>query len=153
MFDKFGEFNSVEELNMAAAGQKERLMEALKIGAKLFITKPFNEEEVLNSLSDLENLVIELGYKKFNAGQIFDWLYKKRIDSFDQMSNVKKELIEYLNSSYELGSIEVIDQKKDKDVAKFLSKMLLIGSFRDENSSNDEIVEEIDEINNLKEND
>ena len=72
------------------------------------------------SLSDLENLVIELGYKKFNAGQIFDWLYKKRIDSFDQMSNVKKELIEYLNSSYELGSIEVIDQKKDKDVAKFL---------------------------------
>ena len=24
------------------------------------------------SLSDLENLVIELGYKKFNTGQIFD---------------------------------------------------------------------------------
>ncbi|MDY3796099.1 MAG: response regulator [Agathobacter sp.] len=38
---------------ITAAGQKERLMEALKIGAKLFITKPFNEEEVLNSLSDL----------------------------------------------------------------------------------------------------
>lgn len=32
----------------------------------------------------------------------------------------------------------------DKDVAKFLSKMLLIGAFRDENSSNDEIVEEDD---------
>ena len=32
----------------------------------------------------------------------------------------------------------------DKDVAKFLSKMLLIGAFRDENSSNDEIVEEED---------
>ena len=32
----------------------------------------------------------------------------------------------------------------DKDVAKFLSKMLLIGAFRDENSSNDEIVEEYD---------
>lgn len=32
----------------------------------------------------------------------------------------------------------------DKDVAKFLSKMLLIGAFRDENYSNDEIVEEDD---------
>lgn len=38
---------------ITAAGQKERLMEALKIGAKLFITKPFHEEEVLNSLSEL----------------------------------------------------------------------------------------------------
>lgn len=38
---------------ITAAGQKERLMEALKIGAKLFITKPFNEEEVLASLNGL----------------------------------------------------------------------------------------------------
>lgn len=32
----------------------------------------------------------------------------------------------------------------DKDVAKFLSKMLLIGAFRDDNCLNDEIVEEED---------
>lgn len=38
---------------ITAAGQKERLMEALKIGAKLFITKPFNEDEVLESLNNL----------------------------------------------------------------------------------------------------
>lgn len=38
---------------ITAAGQKERLMEALKIGAKLFITKPFNGEEVINSLNEL----------------------------------------------------------------------------------------------------
>lgn len=38
---------------ITAAGQKEKLMEALKIGAGLFITKPFNNDEVLNSLKDL----------------------------------------------------------------------------------------------------
>ena len=32
----------------------------------------------------------------------------------------------------------------DKDVAKFLSKMLLIAAFRDDNCSNDEIFEEDD---------
>lgn len=38
---------------ITAAGQKEKLIEALKIGAKLFITKPFNEDEVLSSLGEL----------------------------------------------------------------------------------------------------
>ena len=41
-------------------------------------------ENIYNySLTNLEKLVISLGYKKFNAGQIFDWLYKKRITSFN----------------------------------------------------------------------
>ncbi len=38
---------------ITAAGQKEKLMEALKIGAQLFITKPFDEKKVLSSLEDL----------------------------------------------------------------------------------------------------
>ena len=38
---------------ITAAGQKEKLIEALKIGAGLFITKPFNEEDVLSSLEEL----------------------------------------------------------------------------------------------------
>ena len=38
---------------ITAAGQKEKLIEALKIGAKLFTTKPFNEDEVLSSLGEL----------------------------------------------------------------------------------------------------
>ena len=35
---------------VTAAGQKERVMEALKIGAKAFVTKPFNEADLLKNL-------------------------------------------------------------------------------------------------------
>lgn len=36
---------------ITAAGQKEKMVEALKRGAEEFITKPFDETEVLNTLS------------------------------------------------------------------------------------------------------
>ena len=35
---------------ITAAGQKEKMVEALKRGAEEFITKPFDETEVLNTL-------------------------------------------------------------------------------------------------------
>lgn len=35
---------------ITAAGQKEKMVEALKRGAEEFITKPFDEAEVLNTL-------------------------------------------------------------------------------------------------------
>lgn len=38
---------------ISAAGQKEKLMEALNIGAKAFITKPFNEGEILKELDKI----------------------------------------------------------------------------------------------------
>ena len=36
---------------ITAAGQKEKMVEALKRGAEEFITKPFDETEVLNTLN------------------------------------------------------------------------------------------------------
>jgi DNA-binding response OmpR family regulator len=38
---------------ITAAGQQSKLLEALKIGAKKFITKPFEKEEVLNNVKDV----------------------------------------------------------------------------------------------------
>ncbi len=75
------------------------------------------------TLSELENLFVYLGYKKFNASQVYDWIYKKRIKSFNEMTNVKKELIDYLNENFILGSIEVVERQEDIDVAKFLFRL------------------------------
>lgn len=36
---------------ITAAGQKEKMMQALKEGASEFITKPFEKEEVINTIS------------------------------------------------------------------------------------------------------
>ena len=75
------------------------------------------------TLSNLETLFINLGYKKFNASQVYDWLYKKRIRSFDEMTNIKKELIEYLKENFILGSIKIIARQDDVDVSKFLFEL------------------------------
>lgn len=40
---------------ITAAGQKEKVSDALKLGAAEFVTKPFVEEEVLKAMEGLEN--------------------------------------------------------------------------------------------------
>ena len=44
---------------------------------------------------ELENYLVNKGYKKFLASQIFDWLYDKKEYNFDNFSNIKKETIEF----------------------------------------------------------
>lgn len=39
---------------VTAAGQKDRIMEALKLGARAFITKPFDENDLLKNLEKIE---------------------------------------------------------------------------------------------------
>lgn len=39
----------------------------------------------------LEEYFINKGDKKFRATQIFEWVYRKRAKSFDEMSNIKKK--------------------------------------------------------------
>ena len=38
---------------ITAAGQQDKLIKALKVGAKRFISKPFNEEEILKNISEV----------------------------------------------------------------------------------------------------
>ncbi len=40
---------------VTAAGQKEKMLEAVKSGASEFITKPFEPEEILNVIKAIEN--------------------------------------------------------------------------------------------------
>ncbi len=63
----------------------------------------------------------EKGQPKFRAGQIFDWLYVKRVDSFDEMSNLPKQLRELLESAFHFGSLNEITRLASKDgTVKFL---------------------------------
>lgn len=81
-------------------------------------------ESIYNiTLENLEKIVLENGYKKFNASQIYDWLYKKRVNSFDEMLNIKKELIEFLKQNYTFSTIKLIDKQKDIDVCKYLFEL------------------------------
>lgn len=74
--------------------------------------------------SELEQLLIGYGEKKFRAKQIFQWLYRKRITEFKQMSDISKSLIEKLEKEFELMPLKVIEKQVSKDkTTKYLSKL------------------------------
>ena len=45
---------------------------------------------------DLESYLININDKKFRSTQIYDWLYVKRVKSFDEMTNLSISLISIL---------------------------------------------------------
>jgi 23S rRNA (adenine2503-C2)-methyltransferase len=57
------------------------------------------------TLTELQEIVLELGLPKFTARQIADWLYKKEISSIDEMSNLSKKARELLSGNYNFGLI------------------------------------------------
>jgi 23S rRNA (adenine2503-C2)-methyltransferase len=79
---------------------------------------------ILNvSYVELEDIIISLGYKKYNASQVFDWVYRKRIKDFNLMSNVKKKLIDYLSNNYSLRSLKIKEVQEGDSVYKFLFEL------------------------------
>lgn len=78
-------------------------------------------ENIYNyTLEKLEDYFTKNNEKKFKATQVFEWIYKKRIKSFDEMSNVKKDTIEKLKKDFYFGNIKIISKKEGIDVVKFL---------------------------------
>ena len=75
------------------------------------------------TLEELEKYFIDRNDKKFKATQIFDWVYRKRINSFDEMRNVSKETIRLMKNDFFFDKLEIIQKQEDIDVAKYLFKL------------------------------
>lgn len=76
------------------------------------------------SLNDLKDYFVSIGLKPFRATQIFEWLYRHHVRSFDEMTNIKKDLIERLKADFEIKLFEVADHQKSVDgTEKFLFRL------------------------------
>lgn len=76
------------------------------------------------SYGDLEEWLLENGEKKFHAQQIFDWIYRKRVDDFEEMSNLSLKLREKLEDTFEFHTLEIVDEQISKDgTHKFLFRL------------------------------
>lgn len=71
----------------------------------------------------LEQYFLDLGEKKFKATQVFEWLYEKRVSSFEEMSNVKKNVIQSLQQDYVMEPLKIMDILTDVDVHKYLFQL------------------------------
>ncbi len=72
------------------------------------------------TIEELETYFIEQNDKKFRATQVYEWLYRKRIQSIDEMTNLKKEVLENLQNHFTLNTIQLIQKQEDVDVKKYL---------------------------------
>src|SRR4030042_6632401 len=74
------------------------------------------------SLSQLKEHLLQNGEKAFRAEQIFDWLYQKRVSSFDEMKNLNKDLKSFLQKDFKLFSLKLVNKQEslDGETFKFL---------------------------------
>ena len=72
---------------------------------------------------DLEEYFISKGDKKFRATQIFEWVYRKNIKSFDEITNVNKDSINLLKQDFEFNSLKIVKKQEDEDVKKYLFEL------------------------------
>ena len=75
------------------------------------------------TLEQLEEYFESIGEKKFKARQLYDWLYKKRVTSFDEMTNIKKELRTFIASTYTMEPLKILERQKGDDVVKYLFEL------------------------------
>ncbi len=75
-------------------------------------------------LADIQQWLSEIGEKPFRATQIFEWLYSKRVSSFDEMSNLSKQLREQLKEHFDFTTLKTLIQQTSKDgTMKFLFEL------------------------------
>lgn len=75
------------------------------------------------TLKDWEEYFINKNEKKFKGQQVFDWLYRKRVSSFDDMTNIKKEIIDMLKNDFDIKTVSITKVERDVDVNKYLFKL------------------------------
>ena len=72
----------------------------------------------------LKEYFVQKGEKPFRASQIIEWVYRHRIASFDEITNMKKSVIEELKKDFYLPTLECETRQISKDgTQKFLFRL------------------------------
>ena len=75
------------------------------------------------TLDELEEYFLSIGEKKFKAIQIFEWLYQKKINNFDEITNIKKSVIDRLKIDFSLERLKTLKVERDVEVNKYLFEL------------------------------
>jgi 23S rRNA (adenine2503-C2)-methyltransferase len=77
------------------------------------------------TLNELKSWLGSQGEKEFHAQQLFDWIYAKSVTSWDQMTNLSKDLRQLLMEKINFPVIQLarIQPSSDLETYKFLWKL------------------------------
>ena len=59
------------------------------------------------TFNQLRDFCVDQGWKKFRGQQIFEWLYRKRVNSIDEMSDLSLDTREKLKEMFTLEACVV----------------------------------------------
>ena len=75
------------------------------------------------TLEKLETYFESIGEKKFHARQVFKWLYDKKIKSIDEITDIKKSVLDKMKKDMSFDMIKLIKVQREDDVNKYLFKL------------------------------
>ena len=67
------------------------------------------------SLDELKTVATEVGAKPFVGKQIAEWIYGKKVKSFDQMTNLSKNVRAKLAEHFTIGCSAPVDEQRSVD--------------------------------------
>ncbi len=70
------------------------------------------------NIEQLKNELINLGEKPYRAEQIFSWIYKENVTSFDEMTNLSIELRDKLKKEFTLCIYKILKKQESNDGTK-----------------------------------
>ena len=60
------------------------------------------------SKSELDAMIEDFGFPKFRSDQIWRYLYKNNVISFNDMTNISKKLTDFLIENFYIGTLEEV---------------------------------------------
>lgn len=70
------------------------------------------------NLDELKEEFLKLGEKQYRAEQVFKWIYVDEVTSFDEMTNLSKDLREKLKLEFKLHNFKILQKQESTDGTK-----------------------------------
>ena len=67
------------------------------------------------NLEQLKQELVKLGEKPFRGEQIFQWIYKEKANTFDDMTSLSIELRNKLKENFTLNQFNILKKQVSKD--------------------------------------
>ena len=74
------------------------------------------------SKESLEKYLVDNKFKKFNATQIIEWVYRQKVSDFSSMSNISKSLKAHLEENFVFDLPSIVFIEEGEGVKKYLLK-------------------------------
>ena len=65
-------------------------------------------------MEELKNVAVSLGEKAFRGKQLFSWLHEKRVETYEEMTNLPKTFRECLKEKYPLTVLKAVEMQESR---------------------------------------